>query len=189
MNWIYHCWLFTLIIIKTLQSDPLKNVNFILFYHLSPDIYMMFEKILQQDNKIPIQHLLWLASFARHILLYCCSCSDDIVFLLSSLSAVLSMAVHNFIALLLHLKTQQEFLTAQTQWIFVDRAKWKRIAVKKARALLSRPGWVSQTVYMRKKVVSPTRVTLPAEARQLASPSWLAFLSCLALPSCLTHFM
>ena len=144
---------------------------------------MMFEKILQQDNKIPIQHLLWLASFARHILLYCCSCSGDIVFLLSSLSAVLLTAVHNFIALLLHLKTHQEFLTAQTQWIFVGRAKRKCIAVKKARALLSGPGWASQTVYMRKKVVLPTQVTLPAEARQLASPS------CLALPSCLTHFM
>ena len=33
------------------------------------------------------------------------------------------------------------------------------------------------------KVVSPTRITLAAEARQLASPS------CLALPSCLTHLM
>jgi len=32
---------------------------------------------------------------------------------LSSLSAVLSMTVHIFIVLLLHLKTQQEFLTAQ----------------------------------------------------------------------------
>ena len=39
--------------------------------------------------------------------------TTNIVFLLSSLSAVLSMAVHIFIALLLHLKTQQEFLTAQ----------------------------------------------------------------------------
>ena len=39
--------------------------------------------------------------------------NTNIVFLLSSLNAVLLMAVHIFIALLLHLKTQQEFLTAQ----------------------------------------------------------------------------
>ena len=63
------------------------------------------------------------------------------------------MAVHIFIALLLHLKTQQEFLTAQVtskRNEFVWRAKQKRIAVKKAWALLSHPGWTSQTVYMQK---------------------------------------
>ena len=95
------------------------------------------------------------------------------------------MAVHIFIALvLLHLKNQQEFLTAQATLKrneFVCRAKRKRIA-KKARALLFRPVLASQTVYIR-KVASPTRVTLPAEARQLTSPS------CLALPSYLTHLM
>ena len=83
--------------------------------------------------------------------------TTNIVFLLSSLSAVLSMAVHIFIALLLHLKTQQEFLTAQATLKrneFVCRAKRKRIAVKKARALLSRPGWASQTVYMRKSCLA-----------------------------------
>ena len=54
-------------------------------------------------------------------------------FLLSTLSAVLSMAVNIFIALLLHLKTQQEFLTAQATLKrneFVCRAKPKRITVK-----------------------------------------------------------
>ena len=63
------------------------------------------------------------------------------------------MAVHIFIALLLHLKTQQEFLTAQATLKrneFVCRAKRKRIAVKKVQALLSCPGLASQTVYMRK---------------------------------------
>ena len=39
--------------------------------------------------------------------------TTNMVFLVSSLSAVLLMAVHIFIALLLHLKTHQEFLTAQ----------------------------------------------------------------------------
>ena len=94
----------------------------------------------------------------------------NIVFLLSSLSAVLSMAVHIFIALLLHLKTQQEFLTAQATLKhneFVCRTKGKPIAVKKARALLSRPGWASQTVYMRKSCVAypgyPTCPTCPGE--------------------------
>ena len=93
------------------------------------------------------------------------------------------MAVHIFIALLLHLKTQQDFLTAQATLKrneFVCRVKRKRIAVKKARALLSRPGWGPFTY---EKVVSPTHVTVPAEARQLASTS------CLAIPSCLTHLM
>ena len=89
------------------------------------------------------------------------------------------MAVHIFIALLLHLKIQQEFLTAQVTLKrneFVCRAKRKHIAVKKARALLSRPGSASQP-FTCEKVVSPIRVTLPAEeARQLASPSCLAHL-------------
>ena len=59
----------------------------------------------------------------------------NIVFLLSSLSAVLSMAVHIFIALVLYLKAQQEFLTAQATLKrneFVCKAQRKRIAVKKA---------------------------------------------------------
>ena len=67
------------------------------------------------------------------------------------------MAVHIFIALLLHLKTQQEFLTAQATLKRnepVYRAKRKRIVVKKARALLSLPGWASQTVYMRKSCLA-----------------------------------
>ena len=82
------------------------------------------------------------------------------------------MAVHIFIALLLHLKTQQEFLTAQATLKrneFVCRAKRKRIAVKKARALLSRPGWASQTVYMRKSCLAypgyPTCSRLPELSR------------------------
>ena len=69
--------------------------------------------------------------------------TTNIVFLLSGLIAVLSMAVHILIALLLHLKTQQEFLTAQATLKrneFVCRAKRKCIAVKKACGLLSRPG-------------------------------------------------
>ena len=69
------------------------------------------------------------------------------------------MAVHIFIALLFHLKTQLEFLTTQATLKrneFVCRAKRKRIAVKKARALLSRPGWASQTVYMRKSCLAYT---------------------------------
>ena len=67
------------------------------------------------------------------------------------------MAVHIFIALLLHLKTQQEFLTVQATLKrneSVYRAKRKRIAVKKARVLLSLPGWASQTVYMRKSCLA-----------------------------------
>ena len=113
--------------------------------------------------------------------------TTNIVFLLSSLSAVLSMAVH-ILALLLHLKTQQEFLTAQATLKrneFVCRAKRKRITVKKARALQSRPGWASQTVYMRKssrlpglayllrrdnsppRVVSPTQVVSPTSCKRL----------------------
>jgi len=89
------------------------------------------------------------------------------------------MAVHIFMALLLHLKTRQEFLTAQATLKrneFVCRAKRKHgpyCLVPGGRAKL----------FTCEKVVSPTRVTLPAEARQLASPS------CLALPSCLTHLM
>ena len=58
--------------------------------------------------------------------------------------------------MLLHLKTQQEFLTVQATLKrneFVCRAKRKRIA-KKARALLFRPGWASQTVYMRKSCLA-----------------------------------
>ena len=67
------------------------------------------------------------------------------------------MAVHIFIALLLHLKTQQELLTAQVTLKrneFVCRAKRERVAVKKARALLSCPGWACQTVYMRKSCLA-----------------------------------
>ena len=70
---------------------------------------------------------------------------------------VVDMDVHIFIALLLHSKTQQEFLKAQVTLKrneFVCRAKRKRIAVKKARALLSHPGWASQTVYMRKSCLA-----------------------------------
>ena len=96
------------------------------------------------------------------------------------------MAVHIFIALLLYLKIQQEFLTAQATLKhneFVCRAKRKRIAVKKARALLSRPGWASQTVYMRKSRLAYPGYPTCRGARQLASPSRLA------LPSCLTHLM
>ena len=96
------------------------------------------------------------------------------------------MAVHIFIALLLHFKTQQEFLTAQATMKrneFVCRAKRKRIAVKKARALYCLVPAGRAKPFTCEKVVSPIRVTLPAEARQLASPS------CLALPSCLTHLM
>mgnify|MGYP000347376747 FL=1 len=83
--------------------------------------------------------------------------TTNIVFLLSSLSALLSIAVRIFIALFLHLKTQQEFLTAQPTLKrneFVCRAKRKRIAVKKARALLSRPGWASRNVYTRKSCLA-----------------------------------
>ena len=73
--------------------------------------------------------------------------TTNIVFLLSSLSAVLSMAVDIFIALLLHLKTQQEFLTAQATLKrneFVCRAKRKRIVVGKARAYWKIPGRTDQ---------------------------------------------
>ena len=83
--------------------------------------------------------------------------TTNIVFLLSSLSAVVlsSVSVHIFIALLLHLKTLQEFLTANATLKRNEYlAKRKRIAVKKARALLSRPGWASQTVYMRKSCLA-----------------------------------
>jgi len=83
--------------------------------------------------------------------------TTNIVFLLSSLRAVLSMAVHIFIALLLHLKTQQEFLTAQATLKrneFACTTKLKRIAVKKAWALLSCPRWASQTIYTRKSCLA-----------------------------------
>ena len=86
------------------------------------------------------------------------------------------MAVHIFIALLLHLKTQQEFLTAQATLKrneFVCRAKRKRSKESTGPTVSSRVGEPNCLH------VSPTRVTLPAEA----SPS------CLALPSCLTHLM
>ena len=108
------------------------------------------------------------------------------VFLLSSLSAVLSMAVHIFIALLLHLKTQQEFLTAQAT---LKRNEYLSAGQNES-ALQQRthgpyclvPGGRAKP-FTCEKVVSPIRVTLPAEARQRASPSRLAF------PSCLTHLM
>ena len=41
------------------------------------------------------------------------------------------------------------------------------------RHAVSCPGWASQSVYM-EQVVSPARVTLPAEMRQLAYPRCLA---------------
>ena len=85
--------------------------------------------------------------------------TTNIVFLLSSLSVVdgCSYFYSAALPLLLHLKTQQEFLTAQATLKrndFACRAKRKRIAIKKARALLSRPGWASQTVYMRKSCLA-----------------------------------
>ena len=57
------------------------------------------------------------------------------------------MAADNFIALLLHSRTQQEFLTAQATLKrneFGCEAKRKRIAVKKARAYWKRPGITDQ---------------------------------------------
>ena len=69
--------------------------------------------------------------------------TTNIVFLLSSLSAVLSMAVHIFMALLLHLKTRQEFLTAQATLKrneFVCRAKRKRSKESTGRTVSSRVG-------------------------------------------------
>ena len=108
---------------------------------------------------------------------------------MGEIKTVLSMAVHIFIALLLHLKTQQEFLTAQATLKrneFVCKAKRKRNAVKKARALLSRPGWASQTTLSRlpglpyllrrdnspPRVVSPSRVVSPTSCKRLDKNEW-----------------
>ena len=81
--------------------------------------------------------------------------TTNIVFLLSSLSPVLSIAVHIFMALLLHLKTRQEFLTAQATLKrneFVCRAKRK--CSKESTGPTVSPGWASQTVYMRKSCLA-----------------------------------
>ena len=98
------------------------------------------------------------------------------------------MAVHIFTALLLHLKTQQVFLTAQATLkrneLICLQGKTKVHCSKESTGptVSSRMGEPNR-LHASEKVVSPTRVTLPAEARQLASPS------CLAIPSCLTHLM
>ena len=88
------------------------------------------------------------------------------------------MAAHIFVVLLLHLKSQQEFLTAQATLKrneFVCRAKRKRKAVKKARALLSRPGWASQTAYMRKSCLAyPGYPTCQGETTRLPETTRLS---------------
>ena len=94
------------------------------------------------------------------------------------------MAVHIFISLvLLHLKTQQEFLTAQATLKrneFVCRAKRKRIA-KKARALVFRPVGEPNRLHAKKlsrlpglpyllsppRVLSPSRVISPTSCKRL----------------------
>ena len=73
--------------------------------------------------------------------------ATNIMFLLSTPTAALSVVVDIFMALLLQLKNQQELPIAQgtlRQNEFVSRAKQKRTTPRKARAYWQKPGMTDQ---------------------------------------------